>query len=171
MKTIGKALLGLTTLVFLTIQFVPVKHRSNPPVVPGRSVENHLQIPPEISSILERACHNCHSNKTYWPWYGYVAPVSWMIAKDVAKGRSVLNFSEWSVQAGRKPEIAASMLSAACADVRIGKMPRFPYSILNPEAKLSPIEVSLFCQWTQAEEKRLIELKRKRQHTARLAAR
>ena len=78
---------GLVTL--LLIQLVPVD-RSNPPV------ESEISTPPEVHIILRKACYDCHSNETTWPWYSKVAPVSWLVASDVHEGREELNFSTWA---------------------------------------------------------------------------
>jgi hypothetical protein len=66
--------------VFILIQFVPV-NRDNPSV----DLELVLKAPPEVTSILENSCYDCHSNQTNWPFYSYIAPVSWLVARDVNK--------------------------------------------------------------------------------------
>jgi hypothetical protein len=75
-------------LLLVVIQFVPVD-RSNPPVT------SEVPASPEARAVLRRACYDCHSNETVWPWYSKVAPVSWLVARDVHKGREELNFSTW----------------------------------------------------------------------------
>jgi vacuolar iron transporter family protein len=82
--------LGLVLLaVFVAMQFVPVAATSNPPVT------GDLPAPPAAKAILRRACDDCHSNETRLPWYSRIAPVSWLVARDVREGRSELNFSNW----------------------------------------------------------------------------
>ena len=54
-----------------------------------------INAPKNVASILRTSCYDCHSNETNWPWYSYVAPVSFMVAGDVEDGRKSLNFSEW----------------------------------------------------------------------------
>jgi len=54
-----------------------------------------VTVDPQVAGILDRACADCHSNKTRWPWYSHVAPVSWFVIDHVNHGRSHLNFSEW----------------------------------------------------------------------------
>ncbi len=75
-------------VVLIAGQFVPAK-RTNPPV------QGVLVAPPEIEATLRRACYDCHSNETRWPWYSRVAPLSWFIVRDVEVGRKEINFSEW----------------------------------------------------------------------------
>jgi hypothetical protein len=44
---------------------------------------------------MGRSCMDCHSNKTAWPWYSYVAPVSWLVESDVRRGKDRMNLSDW----------------------------------------------------------------------------
>lgn len=92
MKNLGLVLkrsaLGMC-VAFILIQFIPV-NRINPPV------EADVSAPPDVGSVLRRACYDCHSSETRWPWYSHVAPVSWVIAHDVHEGRATLNYSTWN---------------------------------------------------------------------------
>ena len=72
----------------MAIQFVPVV-RENPPITAPLAAQA------ELAQVLERSCYDCHSNQTRWPWYASVAPVSWLVARDVDRGRHELNFSAW----------------------------------------------------------------------------
>jgi hypothetical protein len=157
LRTLSKSVLILATFVIIAVQFTPAV-RSNPPVQRERSFENQLHVTPQVAGILRRACMDCHSNETRWPWYSHIAPVSWAIARDVNRGRQVFNLSEWSTGPGRNPAFAASMLATMCVDARSGRMPRFPYSYAHPDAKLSKTEVANFCAWTQQEFARLTVL-------------
>lgn len=129
-------LLGLLVLV-VGIQLVPVD-RSNPPeqgVVPAS---------PEVLAVLERSCFDCHSNQTRWPWYAYVAPVSWSIAHDVKEGRKELNFQEWSRASARK---RARVARKVWEEVEEGKMPLPNYLRMHPEAKLSAADRAVLQRW------------------------
>ena len=70
--------------------------RANPSTDASASFEAVAKPSPEVVASLKRACYDCHSNQTVWPWYSNVAPVSWLIANDVKEGRAHLNFSEWT---------------------------------------------------------------------------
>ena len=87
-RKVGRRLLWVLIAVVIIIQFIPVD-RSHPPA------RSEIEAPPEVMEILRTACYDCHSYETDWPWYGYVAPVSWLLARHVKKGRADLNFSEW----------------------------------------------------------------------------
>lgn len=153
---------ALGCAIFGGLQLAPGPGLSNPPTKPERTLEANLEVPAEVTAILDRSCRDCHSNETKWPWYSHVAPVKWLIAKDVEKARGIMNFSEWSDQAGKKLESAIGMLAASCADVTAGRMPKPDYAFLHTEAKLDKQDVKRFCDWSQKEGKRLLVLKRKR---------
>jgi hypothetical protein len=86
--------LGAVALL-AAIQLVPVE-RTNPPA----RVE--LPVPKDVGSALQRACYNCHSYETKWPWYSRVAPISWLVAHDVHEGREHLNFSTFDEAESRQ---------------------------------------------------------------------
>lgn len=130
---------GLAALVIAQF-FQPA--RTNPDLNPTASFEAVARPPAEVISILNRACRDCHSNETVWPWYSKVAPVSWLVAQDVQEGRTHLNLSEW----GRVgPEMARSRLREVCEQVSRGEMPLWYYLPLHPAARLSQTEVSTLC--------------------------
>jgi hypothetical protein len=122
------------------------------------TLEAQAPVPPHVQQLMRRACLDCHSHETRWPWYAQIAPMSWMVGADIDKARQRLNFSEWSSRYG-KPGIAASMLAAACADVQSGKMPLARYRMLHPEARLTPAERAQFCEWSMGEAARLSRLR------------
>jgi hypothetical protein len=147
---------GLLSLFAVAgMQFLPIYRRTNPATVPARTLAANVQLSPLAAGVLDRACRNCHSNETRWPWYSRIAPVSWLVVRDVEKGRRTMNFSEWSTGITRKPGVAASFLAAACEDLRTGRMPNPRYLLLHPEARVSPAEVQAFCDWSRTEGKRL----------------
>ena len=115
-------------VVLLGIQLIPVKH-DNPPV---------QQEPPwdsqQTRAYAKRACFDCHSNETDWPWYAYVAPISWFTAGHVHEGREHLNFSEWPLGEEHDP----------AEEVEEGKMPLRSYTWLHPEARLTKAEKQEF---------------------------
>lgn len=122
-------------------QFVTVD-RTNPPV------ETPLLAPPAVQDILRRACYDCHSNETVWPWYSRVAPASWLVARDVRVGREHLNFSTWNRLDARQ---RADALKEAWEEVEGGDMPMAIYLPLHPEARLSDADKAAFQAWVLEE--------------------
>jgi hypothetical protein len=130
-------LAGLVALLALA-QFVPVS-RTNPPV------EQEVDAPPEVRAVLERSCYDCHSHETRWPWYAWIAPVSWLLAHDVAEAREHLNFSTWGrYDAGERAE----NLEEIAEMVEEGEMPPWFYLPLHPDARLSPADLATVTAWT-----------------------
>ena len=132
--------------VFLLAQFVQPK-RTNPPVVASRSLEAHVQVPQDVAPILKRACGDCHSNETVWPWYSHVAPVSWLVTDDVNEGRSHINLQDWEAQ--ENPKEASEHLTLICKEVREKGMPPFSYRLMHSESRLSAQDMDTICSWSQ----------------------
>jgi Haem-binding domain len=128
--------------------------RTNPPVDPARTLQATARLTPEVAAIFDRACLDCHSYQTRWPWYTEVAPVSWFIANHVAQGRRHLNLSQWQ----EKPKIQDHKLGEICEQVKHGEMPLSSYTLIHRYAKLAPGEAEVLCAWTKSERERLAPL-------------
>ncbi len=116
---------------FLLIQLLPYgRNHTQPPVIREPAWDSL-----ETKELAERACYDCHSNQTVWPWYSHVAPVSWMVQHHVDEGRQYLNFSEWG-SGHRDGEEGEEMAEV----VYEGEMPLASYLITHPQARLSNIE-------------------------------
>ncbi len=124
-------------LVVVGMQVVPVE-RVNPPV------ECDLMAPPAVREVLRRACYDCHSNETRWPWYSHVAPVSWLVARDVRRGRRHVNFSRWGSLDARRQ---AKAKRETWEQVSEGEMPLWFYTPLHPEARLSAEDKEVLRAW------------------------
>jgi hypothetical protein len=135
---------GLMHLVF-------ARPALNPVIEPAHTVEARTGVTPAVESILNQACKDCHSSQTRWPWFSSIAPASWLIARDVERGRSAMNLSQWSA----KPRVAMDTLAAACQSIQTGRMPPASYRWMHPEARLTNQQVSEFCGWTDREARAL----------------
>lgn len=120
--------------------------RTNPPVDPKREIHANVSVDPAVAAVFTRSCNDCHSNRTIWPWYSNVAPVSWLVVSDVNRGRKALNFSEW---ASYGTVAQQKHLSEVCKEVSEGEMPGLPYKLLHSHAKLSEADVTALCLWTK----------------------
>jgi hypothetical protein len=132
-KTAGLALVGLGIL----IQLVPI-HRDNPPVT------GPIAPPPPVAAALKRACYDCHSHETTWPWYSYVAPVSWLVARDVHEGRRHMDFSTWAASPAAQKR---KRLAGISTMVQEGEMPPWYYLPMHAKARLSDDDVSEISMW------------------------
>lgn len=127
----------LLFIVLVAIQFIE-SERTNPPVTAD------LKAPGDVKDIIKKACYDCHSNETKWPWYSYVAPISWLLIKDVEEGRKHLNFSEWEKLPNRKKAEAKKEI---WEEVRDDKMPMRIYTYTHPGAQLDVTHKNLIKQW------------------------
>jgi hypothetical protein len=126
--------------VLAAAQFVRFE-RANPPTDPSRTIQAQVGAVSGLVAILDRACSDCHSNSTVWPWYTQIAPLSWAMAYGVKEGRKAVNFSEWTTY---QPEVQRKLLVASCQDAKNGKMPG-SYTWLHPEMRLSSQDVETIC--------------------------
>jgi hypothetical protein len=129
------AVIGIGIVGFLVIQLIPLD-RSNPPVVKEPNWDSQ-----QTRALAVRACFDCHSNETKWPWYAYVAPVSWVVVHDTQEGRGYLNFSDWGKGTARLEQIAEV--------VQNGSMPKRIYLPMHPEAQLTDAERTALIQGLQ----------------------
>ena len=119
---------GVLAVLFGLMQLVPYgRTHSNPPTTLEPSWNS-----PRTRDLAERACFDCHSNHTRWPWYANVAPMSWVVQMDVETGRGVLNFSEWDRKYERSPYAGRRTVD--------GNMPPGKYMAAHPEANLTDDE-------------------------------
>ena len=138
MKQILLGAMLVVVVVFAAIQLVPV-HRRNPPV------ESDIPTSPEVKAILRRACYDCHSNETVWPWYSRIAPISWILAKDVHAGREELNFSTWN-RYSTKDQV--KQLKESWKEVAEGEMPPWVYTAPHRQARLSADDRAVLRAWS-----------------------
>ena len=143
-KRVARWVLVVGLCLFAVAQVVrPAK--TNPPVEPSMALESHVNIDPQVAGILDRACNDCHSNKTRWPWYSNVAPVSWFVIDHVNDGRDHLNYSEWGKYDASEQQ---GLLRQTCLMVKKGAMPLSSYTPMHPASKLTTGDVAVLCQWT-----------------------
>ena len=138
-KKIGLAFIA----VLLIIQLIP----ANLPEVSDNNPDDLLannSVPENIGSILRSSCYDCHSNETVYPWYSYVAPISFLVSKDTRKGRKHLNFSEW--QSLSKPD-KAEALDELVEEVESGEMPMKIYPVTHPDARLTDEQRQELINW------------------------
>jgi Haem-binding domain len=137
-------LVGFTLLQFTN------PARTNPPVVQDMLATNAP--PPRITAMIHAACYDCHSNETKWPWYSRVAPMSWLVAKDVVEGREQLNLSDWPADNSTR---AAKRLGSMSEIIGYGDMPPKKYTAIHADARLTDADRKELTDWLDAEAQRL----------------
>jgi len=138
-----KKLTLIALFIFIGIQFVPM---DVPADIPTKA-ENELQAPDAVMSVLKRACFDCHSNHTTFPWYSNIAPVSWFTKHHVEEGREHMNFSTWAEYDDEKKLKFLDKIPKAIKS----KMPLPSYLLIHKEAKLSDADKTLLTKWTTEE--------------------
>ena len=152
MKNIIRAFaLGVVSVVVLASALVhpsgPVKTaKSDTPLLAGAELD------PKVFEVIQRACQNCHSEKTVWPWYSHIAPMSWLVEGDVSQARSHMNLSHWSEYTVEEQQDLLARIGSA---VRRREMPPARYTMIHPDGKLSPTERENVYRWAHAERRRL----------------
>jgi hypothetical protein len=143
MRRVAKLSLILLGLIFIGMQFVSSAATPKPSAPIGKPVAEVAD--PQVRAILDRSCQDCHSDRTHVPWYGHVAPVSWIVSKHVSEGREMLNLSALTDQSESE-----SNRMLMCDAVSAGTMPLASYTMIHRKAKLSKRDVKLICDWAAA---------------------
>lgn len=132
----------IVIIVFILMQPISPIHmdKTNPPV------RSDIPAPHTVKPIMRKACYDCHSHETTWPWYSHVAPVSWLLESDVQEGRRELNFSEWSAYPSHTRD---AKLKEIYEELQEEAMPPWYYSLMHPGARLAPGERNVMMNWIQ----------------------
>jgi hypothetical protein len=137
-----KRILIILVVVLAGLQFIPLD-RSNP------SEKGQFAAPAELERALRRACYDCHSNETRWRWYAWIAPISFLLVRDVKEGRGELNFSLWDRYEQRRK---ARKLKEIIKEVQEGDMPPWYYIPVHPDAKLSQADRDIIIGWAKQQQ-------------------
>jgi hypothetical protein len=151
MKPWAKRTLIVLAMLLVGIQFVQPA-RTNPHEDPAKAIFADATVWQNPPKAIERACLDCHSSRTRWPWYAHVAPVSWLVAHDVAEARENLDFSNWGDY--DKAQKSAK-LADICKLVKAHSMPLPIYITMHDEAKLTDQERQETCSWAESARARL----------------
>ena len=151
-----RILMFVAALLMLTIASAARSRPDHPIVGADRSASlgEQTSVPAPVMSTLRRACFDCHSDETRWPWYTALPFASLLIERDVKAGRGQLNLSHWTQY---NPFDRADLLDEMCQVISTGKMPLWQYRMTHPEARLSTADITAICDWSQHEATRLVQ--------------
>lgn len=141
LKIIG----GLLLVALIIAQFFSPKPPANQDDNPGDIIENGL-VEGQVAQLLKNSCYDCHSNQVSYPWYSYVAPVSFLVNRDVEEGKEELNFSEWQDYDKRRK---LRKLKEVGEVLEEDEMPLGIYTLIHQGAKLSDEEKALLISWSE----------------------
>ncbi len=147
-----KLFLGLLLGAFVIMQFFrPKKNINKGPEAVANDISKVVAVPDNIKLILDKACNDCHSNNTRYPWYANIMPVGWILNNHVVDGKKHLNFNEFAAiksNAKRtKEQIQAHKMEEVAEEVKEGKMPMSSYTKLHKEARLTEEEKTALVNW------------------------
>lgn len=145
MKLVTKILLGIVLLLLL-VQFIP-SEKNRAIGVQKNDVFTKYPASAEVQAIVKKACYDCHSNNTVYPWYANVQPLAWWINDHVQEGKGELNFSEFNTYS---PKRARHKLEEVAEQVNEHEMPLNSYTWIHAEARLTGAERKLLTDWAMA---------------------
>ncbi len=142
-----KSVLPVFAVLLVGAQFIrPAKNLSA--AAPGPDDLTVLRPPPpEVKAVLERACYDCHSNTTRYPWYASIQPIGWWLADHVKEGKAHLNFSSFGAYPAKRQE---RKLNELLDEVEEGHMPLASYKLVHADARLTPAEIKALTDWAAA---------------------
>lgn len=138
-------ILSAVGIVFVVIQFIRPAHNTN-----GNKTETDISkvvsVPDSVHAILQKACYDCHSNNTVYPWYSNIQPAGWLMAKDILKGKDNINFSEFGSYPQRR---RLSKLDEIANVITDDIMPLPSYKMMHKNARLNTNEKTILINWAQ----------------------
>lgn len=140
LKKIVLFFFGLLVLGFAAAQLVR-PDMTNPPVEAAMLVDSNTSIPADVKPIFKKACADCHTNETRYPWYSKITPVNWWLQDHIDEGREHMNLS-----------LSMDEVDDVCEQVESGEMPLPSYTWGHPEAVLTAGEKQILCSWAGAAE-------------------
>jgi hypothetical protein len=143
MKGIIKKILIVLLLALVVIQFIHPDKNVNATIAPT-DISVLYPVPDSVNVILKKACNDCHSNNTRYPWYNNIQPVAWWLNEHITEGKGELNFSEFGT---RPPVKQAKKLKKIAKEVKEGGMPLDSYTWIHKDAVLTDREKNILIDW------------------------
>jgi len=145
MKKWLKRIGGFCVFALIALQLSNPPH-PNPSVVPGHDVMAGNTLPPSVAALLKNSCYDCHSYETKWPWYSYIAPVSWSVVGNVNAARDRLNFSDWPHDDTRR---VRKRWRHIADEIQNGEMPLPGYTWMHSRARLNAQQRAELVKWAE----------------------
>jgi Haem-binding domain len=153
MKKILKIVAIVLAIGFIGLQFVR-PNRINPPINQAETLEANVEVPDNIKQIFLTSCDDCHTNRSQYPWYSNIAPLSWGIVEHIEDGRKHLNFSIWKTYDAKKQR---KKLNEICEEPKNGYMPHNQYLWLHWDAILTDENKKSICDWAENTREKIAE--------------
>ena len=143
MKTLKKIFIGLLIVLIVMQAFRPAKNTSNDTT---KDISKSYVVPEDVKTILAKACNDCHSNSTRYPWYAEIQPVSWWLNDHIKDGKKHFNLNEFD---GYRIARQYKKLEECIEQVKEGEMPLSSYTIIHKDAILTPAEKETLMNWCE----------------------
>lgn len=137
--------LSIIVVLIIAIQFFQPEKNMSKENLKGEIVFQ-MEIPKNVKKKIVNACYDCHSNTTHYPFYGKIAPVSWMLGRHIREGKARLNFSEW---AGYDRRQQLKLLTEICEVITEGEMPMKGYVFMHSRARFNERDIADVCAWAE----------------------
>ncbi len=132
-------------ILLVLLQFIPRSVNKNEKKIPADIINNY-QVPGQVQSVLQKACYDCHSNNTSYPWYAYVQPFRLLLDQHVKDGKEELNFSEYGSYSKKRQ---FNKLRSIGESLEKGTMPLKSYRIMHADARLTEAEKAIVLKWIE----------------------
>jgi hypothetical protein len=143
--TLSKKILFAIGIVFISVQFIQPDHNKSGQVL-ATDISEIASISDSIQAVLKNACYDCHSNNTNYPWYSYIQPIGWLMAKHITEGKVALNFSEFSSYSPRRQ---LSKMTGIANSIKDDIMPLSSYKLMHKNARITNEAKALIINWAQ----------------------
>lgn len=153
MKRLWLVITGILIIVFIVAQFFQPE-RNSAAITTNDFLYEAQGTPSDIGKMMQNSCYDCHSDSTAYPWYGRIAPASWMLGNHIKEARAELNFSAWGTLSDRK---RISALQDICEVITEGTMPLKSYTLLHHKARLSKSQTERICSWAKEESQLILD--------------
>lgn len=145
MKILKKILLTLLVVLIIIQFFHPKKNQSTE--ILATDISKTYVVPKDVETIFSKACNDCHSNNTIYPWYNNIQPVAWWLQNHVNDGKRHLNFSDFT---SSKIARQYKKLDECIKEVKDGEMPLESYTWIHKNAILTDTEKQTLYNWANA---------------------
>lgn len=149
LKKIGLGIL----IVIVLLQFIPTK-KNQTSIVSSNSIEQKYNTPKNVQAILKKACFDCHSNNTVYPWYSHIQPIGFWLNNHINEGKEELNFSEFNSYENKK---ARKKMEKVISSQEKGWMPLSSYTLIHKDATLTSTEKTIIIDWAKSVQQLLIK--------------
>ena len=143
MKIIKKILIGLLVVLIVMQAFRPAKNISGDKT---KDISVSYVIPEDVKAILAKACNDCHSNSTRYPWYAEIQPTAWWLSNHINDGKRHLNFNEFD---GYRIARQYKRLEDCIEEIKQGDMPLSSYTLIHKDAILTDAEKQTLFNWCE----------------------